>query len=153
MSYFEATPRDHWRKKRKLEIDPVRAFKSHVKSTETGTSTPQTREPVSNLVPDPTLDLARAEEVFRQFQISSGAEILKSGQGIQTAADEQNVNVAKEELQKPGVNGHDSLAQPQPASTLNSFVDKPGMVKEPFNDPFSSIPGGKPFNPGRFPGG
>ena len=152
MSYFDATIRDQFRKKRKRELDPTAAFKAHVKSIDADTNNLAFKQPAASLVQDPILELAKQQEKFHNFQVSSGLEIMKGDQGIETAADQQNLDIAKDELRKRSLGNDASLARPLSEPALNAFQNQP-RFSEPHNNPFSSIPGGPGSGPMKpFPG-
>ena len=146
MSHFNATPKDHLWKKRKLELDPMAAFKAKVMGINTSPVNPATELPHTQLLNDPMLDWAKVQEKFANWQIGNGQELMNSGLGPQSAADERNLNLAQEQLGQQFV----PTTIPLVASTV---IPQPTPYKNSFNDPFSTVPGGTGFNPLKGPGG
>lgn len=142
MSYFNATPRDDWRKKRKLETDPVFAFNHHVKSSES--VNPVTNfQPIESLTIDPVLRQARAEESFYSQQLSNGFEIFQKGQ-IEIASDEQNLRAFEENETTFSLSSDQSLdiMHDARAPSYPSIYDRP-----PLADPFLAPQVGPPMTP------
>ena len=117
----------------------------HVRSSDAASLRTVTELPHLNMATDPLSDLARAEERFHSYQVGSGLEILRNGQHVETAADAQNVAAAKDELQRQ------SVPDMTPAPPLMKPYEQQRYV-EPYNDPFSTVPGGLGFNPMKPPG-
>ena len=135
---IKATLRDEFRAKRRRELDPLAAAKAQVRSPVHSPSVSE-QVPIARLVTDPVLAQARAEEQFHSYQVATGSELLKTG-FIETAADEQNVRVASENLDKPYF---DHLS-PQIANPL-AKADLQFGRGDVWNNPFSTVPGGMPF--------
>lgn len=139
MSHFDATPRDWWRKKKKLEHDPLAALKAHVNSSETVPLPKIPTQPYEGLVSDPMLEWGKAFEKYQDFQARSGSEIMRSGIEPQTSADLDNVRTAQEQANQQDF-PRDMMAPPE---AYQPFMQP--RFFEPFNNPFSTVPGGMPF--------
>lgn len=145
MKLFEQALPEWRRRPRKRAMDPLAHFKSPAPLKEQPTDL-AVQQPMACLVTDPILDLARAEEVFHRYQVSEGIDILQDGRGINTAADQQNVDSARAASGTGHpVGGPHEMQQPNPPHPpLTPF-------RQPHNDPLSTLPGLGAMFP-RFPG-
>ena len=94
------------------------------------------------------LDWGKAQEAFHAWQVSEGCNILGNGRGIDTAADEQNVRAAQDEVHSAS---QDPASMPTPQPLLMKPYEQQRYV-EPHNNPFSTVPGGMGFGPIKPPG-
>ena len=85
---------------------------------------------------DPMLDLAKSDEAFHDWQRRQGRDLLNSGVGPQTAAEQMQMHLARE-YEQAG-----NLVAPPPIHPLqpNPLQPNPGFA--PHNDPMSTVPGG-----------
>ena len=140
----EATLRERFRKLWKRQHYPLAAG-PHNKSSKAVPSSPQQMLPPPNLVVDPIADLSRAEEAFHASQVSDGLEILSRNGPIDTAADEQNVAAAREALHRAHPNAQPSTSGQPESPGPATLLKQPSRVIEPYNNPFSMVPGGPGF--------
>lgn len=145
MKLFEQALPEWRRRPRKRALDPLAHFKSPAPLKKQPTDL-AVQQPMACLVTDPILDLARAEEVFHRHQVSEGIDILQGGGGINTAADQQNVDAAR----AASGAGH-PVGGPHEMQQPNLQQPSPAPLREPHNNPMSTVPGLGAMFP-RFPG-
>ncbi len=151
MVYIPSTWQDWWRKRKKLE-DP-HYLTRHFKTTglqQNAVPQHSAGQEHTNLVADPMGQWGASLEAFHSWQVSSGFDILKSGNGIETASDAHNVSLAQEEP-TPSLASSSPVVGPPPAPAA---ATQPLHRRDPFNCPFSTIPGAPgPMGPPKMPGG
>ena len=138
MSVF-TTPQDFWRKERRRQFDPRFASKHQAQSF---VSTPFPQSNVGageNMVNDPVLAEARAQESFYLHQYHAGYEVFQSGR-IESAADEQNLRAFEDSQDKPEYG----------ASAGQSDGDP---LDDPKNPGYPSLYDGRLMDPRLMPGG
>lgn len=134
----------YWRKKRKEELPQIRPLFRAGQTTPSAQPVHATEQPHAGLVGDPIGSWGCALEQFHSFQVSSGLDVMKNGQHLETAADFQNTLVAQHEQQT--VAGQEQ--QPQP---LEPYPQQHNHLS-PLDNPMSMVPGYPGFGPQKPPG-
>lgn len=141
---------DAFRRQRRIETDPMAALKGRIRSGATPIVSLQPPHPMVDLVTDPFLDLAKAEQDFYAHQIATGMELINDGIRPQTAADEQNLRAIREDRDRLSLTGQENPIVPPAVGSKSDAAGPRGY--EPHNDPFSTVPGSMGFNPMKPPG-
>ena len=144
MSPFRATIRDEVRQALGLGKFPVRPGLG-------ATPAPTNPEPSGQPLPlervtvptDPILDYGYKLERFHQDQALAGVELEKLGRGIDNLADQVNLEAAKAAREHPGADVAPPASGERRPEPLPPRLPDPlgSRMLEPFNNPFSSIPG------------
>lgn len=140
MTYFRATLRDELRSKLGLGPVPVRPPVGGLNASPSPEPRPAFPEavPQPNILRDPILDQARSLEQFRHAQVLDGMALIRQGRGVDNLVDQVNLDAAKEALDTPGLEPIPMHPMQQPGG----MGPEPfGGFCEPFNNPFSSVPG------------
>lgn len=148
MAYFPASWQDWWRRQKKLQDPSYLARHPSAGPAYKSSAIDPAMKAHSGLVADPMANWGSALEAFYSWQVSSGFDILRSG-SIETASDAQNVSLAQQ-TPTPSLASPSAVPIPAPAA---SMMAQPWHRPDPYNCPFSTIPGAPgPMKPPKMPG-